>query len=96
MQSELQSTYPGIVTRDIDWKAFFRTQIWSDIKYILSEDLEWGMEKLLGDKVQDTAEINRLRGKVSAYRELIKLDESIFAMINPEALDEDEEEIEDE
>lgn len=91
-RSEMQVIYPEVETRDEDWRAFFRTQIWKDLKYILRQDSEHGLQKLLGDTIQDNNEINRLRGKLEAYREMIDLDENISVIMR----DEEEEEEEDE
>lgn len=97
MPSNMQATYDDIKTRDEDWVHFFKSQIWKDIKYMLAEDMEWGMEKLLGDTINDPHELNRLRGKIDAYREMIRLDENISAIISgeDELIIGDEEDIED-
>ena len=95
-RSNLQATYPRIETRDEDWRAFFRTQVWKDIKYILEQDAEYGLQRLLGDTVQDTNEVNKLRGKLEAYREIIRLDENISDIMKSEEEEEPEEEKEEE
>ena len=90
--SSMQETYPGTETRDVDWRGFFNSQIWRDLKLIIRSDYEYGLSELLGEKVQGSSEIDRLRGKVAAYKEIENLDENILAIIAGEA---EEEEIED-
>ena len=91
MQSELKASYPDILTRDVDWASFFRSQIWKDIKYILSQDSAWGMMMLMSDKTQDMSEVNMLRGKMAAYNEIIGLEENIPAIISGGDNSEDDE-----
>lgn len=91
-QSNMQATYPLIETRDEDWRAFFRTQVWKDLRYILEQDSEIGLQELLGDKLQDSGQINKLRGKLEAYREIIRLDENISSIMRSENEEEEEEE----
>ena len=81
-RSEMQMAHPGVETRDEDWRAFFRTQIWKDLKLIFTEDYEYGTDLLVGDSVQDTNEINKLRGKVKAYKEMRRMGDNILAIIN--------------
>lgn len=81
-QSEMQTTHPGVETRDEDWRAFFRTQIWKDIKLIFTDDYEYGMDLLLGNSIKDPNEITRLRGKVQAYKEMSKMDDNILTIIH--------------
>ena len=88
--SNMQETYPGIETRDTDWRGFFHSQIWKDLQLIIRNDYEYGLSQLLGEKVQGSSEIDRLRGKVAAYKEIENLDENILAIIAGT----DEEEIE--
>ena len=94
MPSNLEMTYPGIETRDEDWRAFFRTQIWKDMKLILRQDYDFGLNELLGENIKDNNEMNRLRGKIDAYREIETLDENILAIISGESEEEESEELE--
>ena len=88
--SNMQETYPGIETRDTDWRGFFHSQIWKDLQLIIRSDYEYGLSQLLGDKVTGNGNIDWLRGKVAAYKEIENLDENILAIIAGT----DEEEIE--
>ena len=84
MSNEVRLTHPKVQTRDEDWQAFFRSQVWKDIKLILEEDADYGVDQLVGGLVINDAALSWLRGKVAAFREIAAMDENIFYIIHGE------------
>lgn len=94
---EVQKAHPGvtIVTRDEDWIAFFRSQIWKDFKAILVDDYTCGIDMLVDVLLDNTNRIGWFRGRISAFKEMSEKDEEILKIIRiAEVIEEVEEEVE--
>lgn len=96
---EVQKAHPGvtILTRDEDWVAFFRSQIWKDLKAIFTDDYMCGIDILTDVLLDNTNKIGWFRGRISAFKEISEKDEEIIKMIRiAEVINEDEEQSEEE
>lgn len=92
---EVQKAHPGvtIVTRDEDWVAFFRSQIWKDFKAILVDDYICGIDILTDVLTDNTNRISWFRGRINAFKEMSEKDEEILKIIRiAEVIEEVEEE----
>ena len=91
MDSNFYEVYPMVDLRPAELMNFLNSPGWRAIKQILEADRQIGLAELLNtNSTESMDEVNVRRGKISAYTELLEMDEIIKELLTEEVEDVEE------